>query len=198
MKPITYLPLILILLFVLACGFGSNNDQPNPNSITNQANNNPGNTGQTNVQQPTGKTSLEFMKEGNELFYKKKYQEATVPYQKALDLEKTSPQLSKDLWHITIDNLSIAYGISGDLEKAKGVLDYGISKDPDYPLFYYNMADIYGEKNDEDNAIACLKKAYEHKANLIAGEKIPNPETDDSFRNLMKSEKFQKAVKELK
>lgn len=194
MKPLAFFPLILILLFILACGLGSNKDQTD----TNSTNTNPANSNQTNAQLPGGKTSLEFMKEGNELFYKKKYKEATEPYQKALDLEKVNPQLSKDFWHITIDNLSIAYGISGDLEKAQKTIDYGISKDPDYPLFYYNMADIYGEKNDEDNAIAYLKKAYERKANLIPGEKIPNPETDDSFRNLMKSEKFQRAVKELK
>ena len=60
------------------------------------------------------------------------------------------------------------------------------------------MADLYGEKNDAENALAYLKKAYERQENLIPGEKIPNPATDDSFRNLMKNEKFQKAIKELK
>ena len=132
MKTGNYLLLLLPLLLVLACGIGSNNNQTN----TNSTNINSANTNQTSVQQPGGKTSLEYMKEGNTLFYQKNYPASIAPYQKALDLEKENPQLSKDNWHITIDNLSIAYGISGDLQKSQETIDYGISKDPNYPLFY--------------------------------------------------------------
>ena len=119
-------------------------------------------------------------------------------YQKALDLEKEQPKLDKTMWRVLVDNLAMSYGISGNLGKAKETLDYGLSKDPDYPIFYYLMANTYAEMNDEDNAIAYLKRAFERKRNMIAGETFPDSATDDSFQRFMKCEKFLKALKEMK
>ena len=92
----------------------------------------------------------------------------------------------------------MSYGITGDLDKAKEIFEYGISKEPDYPMFYYNMACTYGEKEDMEKAIEYLKLAFDRRENMIAGEKIPNPATDSSFKRFMKNEKFKAALKELK
>ncbi len=54
------------------------------------------------------------------------------------------------------------------------------------------MACVYAERNDQANAIAYLKKAFEYKANVIPGEKMPDPRTDDSFQRFLKDEKFRK------
>jgi len=91
----------------------------------------------------------------------------------------------------------MAYGIAGDIKNSMSVLEYGISKEPTYPLFYYNMACGYGELGDEDNAIKYLRLAFKHKANMIAGERFPNSETDSSFRKFRESDKFQQAVAEM-
>ena len=78
------------------------------------------------------------------------------------------------------------------------VLEYGIKQEPTYPMFYYNMACGYGESDDEANAIKNLRLAFQYKANMIKGEHLPDPATDSSFKRLMKSEKFRKAVEEMK
>jgi len=36
--------------------------------------------------------------------------------------------------------------------------------------------------------------AFKYKANMIAGERFPNPDTDSSFAKFRDSEKFKKAV----
>ena len=96
-----------------------------------------------------------------------------------------------------VDNLGMSYGISGDNKKAKEIFEYGLSKDDTYPMFYYNLACAYAEMKDLDNAIVNLKRAFEYKENMIPGEQMPNPETDDSFSRYLKSEKFRRVVEEL-
>lgn len=188
MKNIFHISLISISLFLMSCG----GTQTANTQTTTQSNN------QTNVQPSSTKSSYNYAQEGSAFFLKGNYQKAIEPYQKAVDLEKEQPKLNKNLWRAVTDNLAMSYGITGNLPKAKETLEYGISKDPDYPMFYYIMANVYGESNDEDNAIAYLKRAYERKGNMIAGETFPDPMTDDSFQRFVKSEKFVKAVNELK
>ena len=63
-----------------------------------------------------------------------------------------------------VDNLGMAYGISGDLKKAKDTFEYGLSKDPKYPMFNYNMACTFAEMNDVDKAISYLQQAFQNSA----------------------------------
>jgi tetratricopeptide (TPR) repeat protein len=140
---------------------------------------------------------MELVREGSYYYLKHDFKAAIGPYQKALDLEKQKRTLDKTLWKVLVDNLGMAYGITGDLDKAKETFEYGISKDADYPLFYYNMACTYGEKKDMDKAIEYLKLAFERRENMIPGEEMPDPATDSSFKRFMKNEKFQAALKEL-
>ena len=84
----------------------------------------------------------------------------------------------------------MAYGISGNLKDAKATFEYGISQDPQYPLFHYNMACTYAELNDKVNAMEQLTKAFELRANAIPGEKMPDPRKDDSFARFMKDPEF--------
>ncbi|MEP7074986.1 MAG: hypothetical protein ABI878_04180, partial [Acidobacteriota bacterium] len=88
-----------LVMVILGCG-GSSNDNsavmdkkaPSSNSDT-----------------TSGKTSQDYLNEGNAAFKAKDYKAAIVPYQKALDLEKQNQKLEKKWWFILIDNLSIAY-----------------------------------------------------------------------------------------
>ena len=138
-----------------------------------------------------------LMEQGSRFFLEGDYQRAIAPYQQALDREKQTRTLDQSLWRVLIDNLGMAYGISGDLKKAKQTFEYGLEKDPKYPMFHYNMACTYGEMNDPDNALVYLKQAFEHKQNMIKGEKFPDPWTDSSFRRFMNNDKFVNALREI-
>jgi tetratricopeptide (TPR) repeat protein len=131
-------------------------------------------------------------------FYgKQAYKQAAAYYEEALRLQDQKPTLSKELWFVAMDNLGMSYGISGDLQHARGVFEKGIAAQPEYPLFYYNLACAFGEMNDMDAAIANLQRAFERRKNVLRGESMPDPMTDDSFRNFVKNKKFIAAVEAL-
>ena len=138
-----------------------------------------------------------LLEQGSRFFLQGDFKQAIAPYQKALDREKANRTLGESLWRVMVDNLGMAYGISGDLKKAKETFEYGLSKDPKYPMFHDNMACTYAEMNDVDQTIIYLKKAFENKDSMIKGEKFPDPWTDDSFQRFMNNDKFVTALKEM-
>ncbi|MEO8572429.1 MAG: hypothetical protein ABI481_00545 [Pyrinomonadaceae bacterium] len=144
------------------------------------------------------KSSMEYLQDGSALYMNRDYKGAIKPYQKALDLEKKERKLERQWWIALVDNLGMAYGMTGDIKSSFAVFEYGVSVEPTYPLFYYNMACGYGELGDEENAIKWLRPAYKYKANMIAGERFPNAETDSSFAKFRDSEKFKQALAEMK
>jgi len=144
------------------------------------------------------KTSMDYLGEGSRYYINHDYQRAIPPYQKALDLEKADRKLEKKFWIVLVDNLGMAYGITGDIKSSMAVFEYGIASEPTYPLFYYNMACGYGELGDEDNAIKFLRPAYKYKNNMLSGEHLPDPMTDSSFQKFVDNETFRRAVKEMK
>jgi tetratricopeptide (TPR) repeat protein len=141
--------------------------------------------------------AMRYLEEGSAHYIRHDYKKAIGPYSKALELEKKQPTLDKAMWRVLIDNLGMAYGISGDLAKATETFEYGLSKDPNYPMFYYNLACTYGEMNDVDKAIANLKLAYQHKDQANAGEPMPDPATDSSFKRFLGNERFRQALREI-
>lgn len=141
---------------------------------------------------------MAYMKEGSAFYLKNDFKSAIGPYGKALELEKKQSSLDKALWHVLVDNLGMSYGITGDLKKAKETFEYGLSKDDKYPMFYYNLACTYAEMNDLENTITQLKRAFEYRQNMLAGESIPDPAKDDSFQRFMRNERFLAVLNELK
>jgi tetratricopeptide (TPR) repeat protein len=91
----------------------------------------------------------------------------------------------------------MSYGISGGLQQAKVTFEYGLTQDPEYPMFYYNLACTYGEAKNMQQAIEELRLAYKYKANIIAGETLPDPLKDDSFRLFVNDDGFVKAVTDM-
>jgi tetratricopeptide (TPR) repeat protein len=141
---------------------------------------------------PPGESSMDFFRDGSQYFVANDFRMAIGPYQSALDLEKKNPQLDHRMWRVLVDNLGMAYGITGDLRRSEETFNYGLSKDPDYPMFYYNLACVNAERNDMDKTIDNLKKAFELKANAIPGEGMPDPRHDDSFQRFMSNDHFRK------
>lgn len=143
----------------------------------------------TTTSVPAG-NSLSLFQEGSRYFIAHQYREAIPFYQKAFEIEKSSPTLEKNLWRVLIDNLSISYGITHDLTSAREALTYGVSKDPDYPIFYYNLACVTAEKGDIPDTENYLKLAFERRENLNSGQTFPDARVDESFQKLLLEKEF--------
>lgn len=141
--------------------------------------------------------SMQLFQEGSRYFLAHQYREAIAPYRKAFEIEKSTPTLDKNLWRVLIDNLSMSYGITNDLTSAREALTYGVSKDPDYPLFYYNLACVTAEKGDLPDTENYLKLAFERRDNLIPGETFPDARVDDSFQKLLLQKEFRQFLNSL-
>ena len=85
---------------------------------------------------------------------------------------------------VTADQASMAYGMSGDLAHSRAINEAAILKDPDYPLYYYNLACADAEANDATGARKHLEQAYARRANTLTGEHLPDPTKDDSILKL--------------
>ena len=147
---------------------------------------------------PTAGSVEEQFAKASRFYLERNYKMAALYYQRALDLEKQDPKLSDSYFKVLVDNLGMSYGIDGDLAKAKSTFEYGISQRPKYPMFYYNLACTYGEMGQMQPAIAQLREAYKYKSNMIPGESLPDPMTDDSFRNFVANKVFSDAVAGMK
>jgi tetratricopeptide (TPR) repeat protein len=145
----------------------------------------------------SGTAIMDYFREGGKLFLMQDLSGAIGPYQKALDIEKKQPQLGKTFWYVLVDNLGMAYGITGDLDHAEETFDYGVSEDPNYPLFYYNLACTYAERKNMEKTMDYLKMAFARKANVVPGESMPDPRKDDSFQEFMKDNRFRKLADSL-
>jgi tetratricopeptide (TPR) repeat protein len=86
-------------------------------------------------------------------------------YQKAFELEKIEPQLDRNLWRVLIDNLGMAYGMTGHLKEARAMFEQGIQADPAYPMFHYNLASTFAGMNDLDHAMQSLTTAFRYRKN---------------------------------
>lgn len=82
---------------------------------------------------------------------------------------------------VTIDQAGMSYGISGNIPKARALFEAAIAKDPDYPLYYYNLACADAEEKNLADARIHLQQAFARKQNMIPGESMPDPKKDDSF-----------------
>jgi hypothetical protein len=145
----------------------------------------------------SGENVMDYFREGSRYFLAHDFHNAIGPYQTALDLEKKSPQLDRTMWRVLVDNLGMAYGITGDLNRSEETYSYGLSKDPNYPNFYYDLACVSAERKDMDKTMEYLQKAFARKANVISGETMPDPRQDDSFQRFMSNDRFRKFVDSL-
>ena len=143
------------------------------------------------------KTSLDYAAEGSKAYLLRDYRGAIRSYQKAVDLEKQKRSLNQTTFRVVVDNLGIAYGVTRDIDHSMETLRYGISQDPEYPMFYYNMACGYGELRKMDESLEQLRLAFKYKANMFPGERFPDPLKDSSFKKFLSDKKFVDAVRQM-
>ena len=134
---------------------------------------------------------------GHSLFYQGKYKEAVPSYERARDLGAKSGTMTQDEERLLNDQLGMAYGLSGHLDRSKALFEEAIKKDPAYPMYYYNLGCVYAELDQIDPALSNLKEGYARRGRMLGEEKYPNPRTDESFKKYLGNEKFEAAMKEM-
>lgn len=127
---------------------------------------------------------------GHSQFREEKYADAVVSYNQARKLEASGGKLPLDQHRVLIDQLAMAYGISGHLKDARVLLQSAIVQDPEYPLNYYNLACAYAEDGDKNKMLANLSLAFTYKDHILKGEQMPDPRTDSSFQQYLRDPEF--------
>jgi tetratricopeptide (TPR) repeat protein len=122
---------------------------------------------------------------------------AALHYERSLQLERQKRALSQTQWNVLVDNLGMAYGMSGEIPKAKATFEYGTQENPTYPMFRYNLACADSETGDLDGALDQLKLAFQYKSNSNPNESVPDPAKDDSFKRYLSDPRFTTLTKEL-
>jgi tetratricopeptide (TPR) repeat protein len=91
---------------------------------------------------------------------------------------------------LVTDQAGMAYGIAGDTSRARSIFEKGVVADPDYPLYYYNLACADAADKNLVGARTNLQKAFDRRLNILPGEHMPDPTTDDSFLPYRDNEQF--------
>jgi tetratricopeptide (TPR) repeat protein len=134
---------------------------------------------------------------GSIFYLRRDWTRASAHYERSLQLEKQKRALDPKHWNVLVDNLGMAYGMSGEMSKAKATFEYGTQENPTYPMFRYNLACTDSELGDLDDALEQLKLAFQYKSYSNPGDGIPDPAKDDSFKRYLSDPRFAKLAKEL-
>ena len=143
---------------------------------------------------PTASDLLEF---GNLSLFRKDFGGAISYYWRALNLDGHRKSLGRKGWIFLVDQLGMSYGLSGDYLKAKETYEWAISQEPEYPMFFYNLACAYAEMNEMDEALRNLRLAYKYKGKVLPGQKFPDPRSDSSFKKYLNNKIFIAELKKM-
>lgn len=127
---------------------------------------------------------------GQTLFKEEKYAAAIGPYERVRLLEKAGTKLTLTQHRILGDQLAMAYGISGRTADSKALLEESVRTDPTYPLNYYNLACVSADENDKAGVLKNLSLAFQHKDQVLPGERMPNSASDPSFKKYAQDTDF--------
>jgi hypothetical protein len=143
-------------------------------------------------------TALDLFEFGNLSLFRKDFQDAISYYGKALDLDKHGKSLGRKGWILLVDQLGMAYGLSGDFIKAKETYEWAISQEAENPMFFYNLACAYAEMDKMEDALRNLRLAYKCKGKVLAGQEFPDPKFDSSFKKYLNSKIFMAELQKMK
>ncbi|ULA67089.1 MAG: Cellulose synthase operon protein C [Nitrospira sp.] len=129
--------------------------------------------------------SLDHFRAGSAPYLQGQYKQAIPYYEQAVALERANPVLTKPLWRLLIHNLGVAYRRTGDLARAKTIIDYGLSQDPANPFFHYDLARTYAGMNERERTMQSLHDAFLHFRRSNERDPIPDPRQDVSFGRFM-------------
>jgi tetratricopeptide (TPR) repeat protein len=118
------------------------------------------------------------------------YGPAAPVYEKAMAKLNEDSSSTRTMKRVITDQAGMSYGMSGNISKARAIFEKAVALDPDYPLYYYNLACADAEEKNLAGAKKHLQEAFDRKANVIAGEKMPDPSQDDSFLPYRNNKEF--------
>ena len=116
-----------------------------------------------------------------QVLYKAGMYKASAPIFEQALTKLPADKNQETMRRVITDQAGMAYGISGDIPKARRIFEAAIARDPDYPLYYYNLACADAQEKKLADARIHLEQAFARKANIIPGETMPDPTKDDSF-----------------
>jgi hypothetical protein len=134
------------------------------------------------------------------LFNTEMYKAAAPLFERALSmipLNGAPFPSAKIALRVATDQAGMSYGISGNYAKARTIFDKGLAGDPDYPMYYYNLACADAGENKLKEAQAHLEQAFARKADVMTGEPMPDPTKDDSFLPYASNKSFWAALQRL-
>jgi tetratricopeptide (TPR) repeat protein len=132
-----------------------------------------------------------------QILYRDRMYKAAAPIFE-LSLTKLKDKKGQEMMRrVATDQAGMAYGISGDTSKARSVFESAIVKDPDYPMYYYNLACADAQEKKLAVARIHLEQAFARKANTLPGEALPDPSKDDSFTPYRNDKDFWKFIESL-
>ena len=133
------------------------------------------------------------------LYQNHMYQAAAPVFEQALTRLKDDKNKDQLMWRrVTTDQAGMAYGLAGNIPKARAIFEAAVAKDPEYPLYYYNLACADAEEKKLADARGHLQQAFARKANVIRGETMPDPTKDDSFLPYRDNKEFWTFVESLR
>lgn len=124
------------------------------------------------------------------LYQHQMYGPAAPVYEKALAKLNDDPGSTQTMKRVITDQAGMSYGMSGNVAKARAIFEKAVAADPDYPLYYYNLACADAEEKNLAGAKKHLQEAFDRKANAIPGEHMPDPTQDDSFLPYRNNKEF--------
>ena len=140
----------------------------------------------------------DFLVYGEVLYRHQVFRQAAPLLEHALSL--LPPQSTENLTQhrILVDETGMAFGASGNLNRAREIFRAAITRDPDYPLYYYNLACADAEQDNAVDAKLHLQQAFERRQNLLPGEQLPDPAHDESFSRLLSNPDFMRFLQTLR
>jgi len=143
-------------------------------------------------------SSFDYYHKGRALYLAGEYRKAVSLLGVALSLEHKQRQLDATSWRNLVSNLIDSLGEVGDMARAKQVLDYAAEQDPASAPFQLALARYYAKRDDLDNALAHLEKAYRNAGADGSATPLSDPKDDPAFARFKNDERFRKALKALK
>jgi tetratricopeptide (TPR) repeat protein len=122
-------------------------------------------------------------------YMKHQYTGAAAAFRASLAMVNQSDDPLK-FRRVVTDELSMSLGISGDLKGSREVNEAAIAKDPEYPLYYYNLSCADAEAGDPRAARTHLQQAFDRRTQTLKGEIFPDPTEDDSLQKLRNDDAF--------
>ncbi len=142
--------------------------------------------------------TFDLYQKGGAAYFTGNVKQAVVWFRACLDREKKNPSLAKDDFFVLVNWFGSAYGAMHKLDSAEQVFRYGLSKDSTASMTWYNLACVYGARNNVDSCLAFLRATYKYRANWDTHFTFPDPMKENEFKRFLNNKKFVDGAKEMK